>query len=64
VEACFPIEGKPLQKRIWQDLQLYLEDNTQAWELQADGSYRRIRSATGEEARSAQQRLMAEQTPS
>ncbi|HXG28065.1 MAG TPA: polyphosphate kinase 1 [Nevskiales bacterium] len=64
VETCFPIESKPLQKRIWQDLQLYLEDNAQAWELTADGAYRRIMPAAGEEPRSAQQRLMAEQTPS
>jgi polyphosphate kinase len=64
VEACFPIEGKQLQKRIWQDLQLYLEDNVNAWELQTDGVYRRCRPAAGEEPRPAQQRLMAEQTPS
>ena len=64
VETCFPIEGKPLQKRIWQDLQLYLEDNVQAWELQPDGSYRRVTPAVGEEPRLAQQRLMQEQTPS
>jgi polyphosphate kinase len=62
VETCFPIDSKPLQKRIWQDLQLYLEDNSQAWELQADGDYRRVTPATVDVACSAQLRLM-EQTP-
>ncbi|MGH8458776.1 MAG: polyphosphate kinase 1, partial [Nevskiales bacterium] len=63
VESCFPIESKPLQKRLWQDLQLYLEDNAQAWALQPDGSYRRVTPPAGELPCSAQQRLM-EQTPS
>ncbi len=39
VEICFPIESKKLYNRILADLNLYLKDNTQAWLLQADGSY-------------------------
>jgi len=42
VEQCFPILGKKNKKRIINDLELYLADNTQAWEMQTDGTYRRI----------------------
>jgi polyphosphate kinase len=58
VETCFPIDSKPLQKRIWQDLQLLLDDNTQAWQLQPDGSYQRQRADSPEAAVSAQLSLM------
>lgn len=41
VETCFPIEEKRMKKKILQEgLQLYLSDNTQAWILQSDGSYK------------------------
>jgi polyphosphate kinase len=40
VEICFPISSKKLQNRIMHNLNLYLQDNTQAWLLQSDGSYR------------------------
>lgn len=42
VEVCFPIEHKKLHDRIIHDLEYYLKDNTQAWLLQNDGSYRRL----------------------
>ena len=57
VEVCFPVDSKPLQKRMWQDLQLYLEDNAQAWLLQRDGNYSRESPAEGESLISAQQKL-------
>jgi polyphosphate kinase len=41
IEVCFPIEENSLRERILEDLEVYLADNTQAWELQRDGSYRR-----------------------
>ncbi len=41
VETCFPIERKDLRERVLRELGYYLRDNTQAWELQSDGSYRR-----------------------
>ncbi len=40
VEICFPIENKKLYTRILRNLDLYFQDNSQAWLLQADGSYR------------------------
>lgn len=42
VETCFPIESAKLRKRLIEELEYYLEDNTNAWELHADGSYKRI----------------------
>ena len=43
VEVCFPIEDKQLAKAVKkQSLLLALADNCQSWELQADGSYKRI----------------------
>jgi len=60
VEICFPIENKKLYNRILRDLDLYLRDNTQAWLLQSDGSYRQLRQAEGEEAVQAQTMLMNE----
>ncbi|HRI07864.1 MAG TPA: hypothetical protein PKW35_08610, partial [Nannocystaceae bacterium] len=58
VETAFPIEDPILRGRVIQEsLQVYLADNTQAWELQPDGSYVRAR-ASGEAPRSAQETLL------
>jgi Polyphosphate kinase len=42
IEVCFPIEDKTLRVRILEDLEIYLADNVQAWELQSDGTYVRL----------------------
>lgn len=60
VEICFPVENKRLQGRILQDLNLYLNDNTQAWILQSDGSYQQLQRAEDEEPIQAQAVLMRE----
>lgn len=42
VETCFPIEDPELKQRVYDEsIRCYLDDNSQAWELQADGSYTR-----------------------
>ncbi len=42
VETCFPVEGKRLIKRVIKEsFDTYLADNTHAWLLQSDGTYRR-----------------------
>ncbi len=56
-ETCFPIRQKPLKKKIMKDLNLFLADNCQAWELHGDGSYLRLSPGNGE-AVSAQQTLL------
>jgi polyphosphate kinase len=56
IEVAFPIESAELQARVIEDLKLYLEDDVQAWVLDADGQYTR---AAGEGKVSAQARLMS-----
>ena len=42
VEACFPIRDPRIAARVFREtLQNYLDDNVQAWLLDADGHYRR-----------------------
>jgi polyphosphate kinase len=49
VEACFPIEDPKLKERvIEQGLNLYLEDNAQAWSLDCEGNYTRVLPANAE----------------
>lgn len=43
VEVCFPFELKSIRNRVIKDLNAYLQASCQAWELQSDGSYRRLR---------------------
>jgi polyphosphate kinase len=58
VETCFPIEAARLRKRLMQELDYYLEDNTNAWELLPDGTYQKVERGNGE-AVAAQTILMA-----
>jgi polyphosphate kinase len=60
VEILFPIENKRLHNRILHDLDLYLQDNTQSWVLQPDGSYQRLTQAADEEPVQAQTMLLNE----
>lgn len=48
VEVAFPVQAKKLQERIRNNLDYYLKDDSQAWLLQTDGSYRRLAPAEGE----------------
>jgi polyphosphate kinase len=60
VETCFPILDPALAERVYtEELDSCLRDNTQAWQLSADGSYRRIIREQGTPAHSAQAALMA-----
>ncbi|TAN52515.1 MAG: polyphosphate kinase 1 [Methylococcaceae bacterium] len=60
VEVCFPVRSKKLQQRILDDLEYFLKDNTQAWILQSDGSYRRLTPEESEETFQAQAVLLEE----
>jgi len=60
VETCFPIENRKLHSRVMHDLALYLKDNTQAWLLQADGSYQRLQPSPDDEPVQAQAALLNE----
>jgi polyphosphate kinase len=59
VETGFELFGKNAE-RIRKELDYYLQDNTQAWELHSDGSYTLIQPRDGEERFSAQQKLLEE----
>lgn len=58
VETAFPIESKKLRQRIFDDLQLYLADNSQAWILAADGRYKRVDSSDADEKIAVQTHLL------
>ena len=59
VETCFPIdEPKTRRAVVKQGLEPYLRDNVQAWELQADGSYKRVRARAGSKRNAAQEWLL------
>ncbi len=47
VETCFPVDDPRLKKRIAEEaLDAYLADNTHAWHLKPDGSWRRLKPGT------------------
>ena len=58
IEQAVKIKQKTLKKRLIKNLQLYLMDNQQRWELDADGNYHRIKATDQEEKVSAQQILL------
>lgn len=59
VEIAFPILDAELRQRVRDEaFEVYLQDNTQAWILQADGSYQRVKPKKGELKMSAQNVLM------
>jgi polyphosphate kinase len=59
VEVVFPIEPPDLKRRVIQDiLDVSMADNAKARELQADGTYRRVRPRDGEPAVRSQERFM------
>lgn len=59
IETCTPILDARLKKRVIREgLRLYLTDNTNAWEMLADGSYRR-KTGRGR-SRAAQAELLVE----
>lgn len=59
VEIGFPLLTKKLRDKVIKDLELYLADNSQAWELDAEGHYRQCQPGKAEPI-SAQEALLAE----
>jgi polyphosphate kinase len=45
IEVAFPVESAELQTRVADDLNLYLADDCQAWELHSNGEYSRAGGA-------------------
>jgi polyphosphate kinase len=63
VEIAFPIQRDTHRQRILRDLNLCLQDNVQAWELQADGSYKRVVRKPDEKPIIAQSEMLAFYAP-
>jgi polyphosphate kinase len=60
VETCFPVLDPDLAARVRDEaLENYLADNLNAWELQADGSYRKLAPEGDVMPHSAQAALLA-----
>ncbi|MBE9608283.1 polyphosphate kinase 1 [Chitinilyticum litopenaei] len=60
IEIAFPVKNPKIKRRVIREsLRPFLVDNTQAWEMQSDGRYRR-KVTRGSKARSAQQMMLAE----
>ena len=58
IELCFPVLDPGLKRRVLREgLLPYLEDNCQAWEMRADGSYELLRPRRGRR-RAAQEELL------
>jgi polyphosphate kinase len=62
IEVAFPVHNDAIKRRLITDLDTYLSDNLQSWNLQSNGKYIKIRQDADEEPVSAQMRLLAELT--
>jgi polyphosphate kinase len=61
IEVCLPVLDAKLRKRVVEEgLRKYLDDNCQAWEMDADGRYKRRSPAKGDAVHCAQLELLAE----
>jgi polyphosphate kinase len=58
VELLFPVYDHRIKRKLRDTLELYLDDNVKARELQNDGSYVRVTPAKGAELRRSQHELM------
>ena len=58
IEVAFPILKKKLMNRILEELQMYLDDHCQSWDLQSDGSYIRNVLPEGSNTEQVQTRLL------
>jgi polyphosphate kinase len=58
VEVITPVEDTTLHPRLERLLEIYLEDNRQAWDLKPDGSYVQRQPAEGERARATHRALI------
>jgi polyphosphate kinase len=59
IELCFPVLDPALKRRVIREgLQPYLDDNSQAWVMNAEGGYERLKPRKGGRRRSAQEELL------
>jgi polyphosphate kinase len=60
VEAIFPLREEPHKDRVRSILELQLHDTANAWELDRDGCYHRVRPPEGQAPFDSQARLLRE----
>ncbi|MEX1197315.1 MAG: polyphosphate kinase 1 [Pseudohongiellaceae bacterium] len=60
IEVAFPILKKKWHARILAELELYLEDRVQTWELQTDGTYRQLTVDGDDTVPGVQMRLLSQ----
>jgi polyphosphate kinase len=59
IELAWPVNDPQLRQRLIDEcLVAYLHDSRDAWDLQPDGSYKRVKGAEGPQGHGAQQALM------
>ena len=58
IEVVAPVENAKVQHELKAMFDSLLDDNTQAWVLDADGSWTRQRPAAGEKPRATHAKLM------
>jgi polyphosphate kinase len=63
LEVVAPVDDVALQQRIKSAFETLLADNSSAWELRADGTWRRLRPKKDEPERGAQQAFMRAARP-
>ncbi|MDT8441916.1 MAG: polyphosphate kinase 1 [Desulfuromonadales bacterium] len=59
VEVVAPVEDPQLRQELLSMLEIQLNDRRNAWEMQADGSYRQRTPAENDEPRGSQEQLIA-----
>lgn len=58
MESVTPVTDPKLKKELEQTLQVYMDDNSTAWDMQPDDSYTRRRPKKGEKRRPTQETLI------
>lgn len=58
IEVAFPIQKKKLANRILEELEMYLNDRAQSWDLQADGQYYKRSGTRGDFQEGVQMHLL------
>lgn len=58
VEAVAPVSNRALRQRLWEILEMILQDERQVWVMRSDGTYRQRKAAGAEDGRGVHDRLM------
>ena len=63
IEQCTPVLDKTIKEQILSELELYLQNSTEAWLMQADGRYKpSVNDQTDNDSFNIQQTLLSRYT--